>query len=161
MMTPMTWSRRPAKWLYITAILELMLAAIFLAVGLFAPVTRGGMWATAGILGLVGLALLAWANKMSKGLAEADRLRESGVQGHARVVAMEQTGMSMNDNPLIEMDLDVTLPGRQPYRVHHKDWVPLMMLGTLGGGAALPVRVDPQDPSKILIEWNQPAQWPG
>jgi hypothetical protein len=54
------------------------------------------------------------------------------------------------------MDLDVTVAGRPPYRVHHKDWVPLMMLGTITGGLGLPVRVDPQDPSKILIEWNRP-----
>jgi hypothetical protein len=156
MMTPMTWSRRPAKWLYITAIFELLLAGVFVVVALTVPAAAGGMWLTAGILGVVGLGLLVWASKMSKGLEEADRLREVGLEGTARIVSAEQTGMYMNENPLVEMDLDVTVGGRPPYRVHHKDWIPLIMLGTLSSGLALPVRVDPQDPSKVLIDWTQP-----
>jgi hypothetical protein len=155
MFTPMTWSSRPGKWLYITGVLEILLAVGFLVMGMFIPVVRGGFILTAVILGVVGLGLVAWARKMAAGFAEANRLRAMGLEGTARVINAEQTGTTMNDNPLVDLTLEVTIPGRPPYQVQHKEWIPMFRLGTLGLGT-LPVRVDPADPSKILIEWNQP-----
>ena len=155
MFTPMTWNKRPARWLIITAVLELFLATIFVVLGLAIREARGGMLMTGVILGVVGIGLLVWGAKMNAGLKDAERLKTVGLQGTARVAGFTQTGMTMNDNPMIEMDLDVTIPGRQTYRVNHKEWVPLSLLGALGMGASFPVRVDPADPTKVLIEWDQ------
>lgn len=155
MFTPMTWSSRPRIALIATAIGELVLAGVFVLIGLSVPAARGGMFVTAAILGLVGVGLLAWGMKMQRGYREAQRLKVLGKQGTARVAGMTQTGTSMNDNPLVELDLEVTVEGRPPYRVSHREWVPLVMLGTLTMGGTLPVRVDPADPSKLMIEWEK------
>lgn len=155
MFTPMTFNSRPRAWLMITAVLELGLAAIFVVVGLAVPVLRGGFLLTGGILGAVGLGLLAWGAKMGAGIKEAQRLRTVGLKGQGRVVGAATTGTTLNENPLMELELEITLPGKSPYRVHQRTWVPFLMMGTLAMGVTLPVIVDPADPSKILIEWDQ------
>jgi hypothetical protein len=155
MFTPMTWSSRPRIALIATGIGELVLAGVFLLFGLAIPTVRGGFILTAAILGAVGIGLLGWGMKMQRGYREAQRLKVMGKEGTARVAGMTQTGTTLNDNPLVELDLEVTIPGRPPYRVTHREWVPLVMLGTLTMGAALHVRVDPADPSKLMIEWDK------
>jgi hypothetical protein len=72
--TPMTWTGRPAKWLIITAVFELVLAVVFLVVGLLNPILRFGFILTAAILGGVAILLLAWGRKWQKGYAEAQRI---------------------------------------------------------------------------------------
>jgi hypothetical protein len=161
MFTPMTFNSRPRTWLMITAVLELFLAAIFVVVGLAVPVLRGGFLLTGVILGVVGFGLLAWGAKMGAGIKEAQRLRAVGLKGQGRVVNAATTGTTLNDNPLMNLELEITLPGKSPYRVHHKTWVPLVMMGTLAMGVTLPVIVDPADPSKILVEWDQGPSFGG
>jgi hypothetical protein len=62
----------------------------------------------------------------------------------------------------------VTVPGRNPYQVEVRQFVPLMLLARLQVGAVLPVKVDQQDPSKVVVDWDAPMQpmampgaWPG
>ena len=62
--------------------------------------------------------------------------------------------MSLNDQPQVEMELLVQLPGRPAYTVKHKEFVPLILLGRLTSGVPLPVRVDPGDPQKVVIDWS-------
>ncbi|MEX2458554.1 MAG: hypothetical protein WD770_06170 [Actinomycetota bacterium] len=161
MFTPMTFNSRPRTWLMITAVFELFLAAIFIVVGLAVPVLRGGFLLTGIILGVVGFGLLAWGAKMGAGIKEAQRLRAVGMKGQGRIVNAGTTGTTLNDNPLMNLELEITIPGKTPYRVHHKTWVPLVMMGTMTMGVTLPVIVDPADPSKILIEWEQGPTFAG
>jgi hypothetical protein len=41
-----------------------------------------------------------------------------------------------------------------PYQVVVKEYVPLMLLGTLSSGQPLPVKVDPANPNNVIIEWE-------
>ncbi|MGH2711761.1 MAG: hypothetical protein ACRDH9_11225 [Actinomycetota bacterium] len=154
MFTPMTWSRSPAKWLYITAIIELVVAAGFLYFGLTNPIIEGGFLLTAGILGAVSLGLLVWARKWGKAAAEAERIKAQGVPGTAQIVGMRQTGMQLNEQPQVELQLKVSTQMHGEYDVTLKEWVPLMLLGALSSGRPLPVKVDPANPQHVIIEWE-------
>lgn len=154
MFTPITWSRSPAKWLYITAVFELVLAGVFLFIGFANPVIKGGFMLTAGILGAVGLGLLVWARKWGRAAAEAERIKVQGVAGTATILGMRQTGVQLNEQPQIELRLQVTTQMHGPYEVTLKEWVPLMLLGTLSSGRPLPVKVDPANPQHVIIEWE-------
>lgn len=158
MMTPVTWSGRPAKILWFVSLLELVLGAVFLVVGLNAdkPV-RSGFLLTAAILGGVGLLLMAWARRMAGGFRKAMRIKAQGIAGTATIASMTQTGMYLNNQPQVELQLDVTTPIQGPYRVVMKEWVPLIALGRLTGGVPLPVKVDPADPNGVVIEWEAPG----
>lgn len=160
MFTPVTWSGRAYKWLYFTAALELALAAVFLIIGMNNEVVRGGFYLTAAILGVVGILLLLWGRRWARGYQEAQRLRVQGVPGQAQVVGMRQTGVSMNEQPQIELNLSVETEMHGAYPVTVKEYVPMMLLGTLSSGRPLPVKVDPADPQRLVIEWESAMSVP-
>ena len=89
-----------------------------------------------------------------RGAAKKDRISTSGVAGTGQIMGLTQTGMLVNDQPQIELDLLVTIPGRSPYRAKVKEIVPLVMLNRLQG--TLPVRVDPAEPETVVVQWDQP-----
>lgn len=154
MFRPVTWSGGPAKWLWFTAVLELLLAGVFLVLGLVLPTAGGAMFLTGAILGVTGLLLAMWARRWQRGFAEAQRIKATGVPGSARIVGMRQTGVTMNEQPQIELNLEVTTSMQGPYQVVMKEYVPLMLIGTLSSGAPLPVKVDPANPNTVIIEWE-------
>jgi hypothetical protein len=154
MFQPMTWSGRPAMWLIGTAIFELVLAAVFAVIGFFNEVVRFGFYLTAAGLGGVAILLLLWGRRMRRGYQEAQRLKVQGIPGQARIVSMRQTGVYMNEQPQIELTLEVTTAMQGPYQVVVKEWVPLMLLGRLTNGLPLPVKVDPIRPDNLVIEWD-------
>lgn len=154
MFSPITWSGRAYKWLYFTAILELALAAVFLVVGRNNDILRGSFTVTAAILGITGFGLFLWGRRWAKGYKDAQRLRTSGVLGQATIQGMRQTGVYLNEQPQIELNLQVQTQMHGPYQVTVREYVPLMLLGTLSSGRPLPVKVDPADPRKLVIEWE-------
>ena len=154
MFRPVTWSGSPAKWLWFTAILELVLAGVFVVLGFALPEASGGMLLTGAILGATGALLALWARRWSRAFAEAQRIKATGVSGSARIVGMRQTGVSMNDQSQVELNLEVTTSMQGPYQVVMKEYVPLMLIGTLSSGLPLPVKADPADPNHVIIEWE-------
>jgi Short C-terminal domain len=52
----------------------------------------------------------------------------------------------------LDIDMEVHISGRQPYRVNNQYMVPAG--ATLGQGVTLPIKVDPNDPAKIAIDWD-------
>jgi hypothetical protein len=161
MFQPVTWSSRPGTWLYVTAILELVLAGVFAVVGFLNETLRFGFYPTAAILGGLAFLVLLWARRMRRGYQEAQRLKAHGLPGQARIVGMRQTGAYLNEQPQIELNLEVTTSMQGPYPVVVKEWVPLMLLGRLSSGMPLPVKVDPANPQNLVIEWESSMSAPG
>ena len=154
MFQPLTWSGRPGRWLMITAIFEIVLAGVFFVIGFMNDILRGGFYLTAAILAGVGVLLFLWGRRMQSGYQEAQRLKTQGRPGQARIVGLRQTGMYLNEQPQVELTLEVTTAMQGPYQVVVKEWVPLIMLGRLSSGMPLPVKVDPMNPNNLVIEWE-------
>jgi len=149
-----TMGRYSRLWLIITGI-------ILLAVGAGMAVTLGGipyaggaMLITGGILAVVGIALIVIGIIVGRRAAATDQLLQTGTAGTAAITGLTQTGMYMNENPQIRMQLLVSLPGQTPYAASHTEIVPLMLLGRLTSGAPLSVRVDPMDLNRIAVDWS-------
>ncbi|MDO8185678.1 hypothetical protein Q5424_23505 [Conexibacter sp. JD483] len=87
----------------------------------------------------------------SRQQADAQRLMATGLIGQATVESLRDTGMTINDNPQIEFDLLVTVDGREAYPVTHRQAVSRLVLANFQPGASIPVRVDPADPTRVLI----------
>ena len=83
--------------------------------------------------------------------AKAQKVMTSGIAGQATIRSMRDVGVVVNEMPLIEMDLQVEVPDRDPYEVTHRQVMPHSSLGTLQLGATVPVHVDPQDPNSLVI----------
>jgi hypothetical protein len=152
--TSSTLGRYTSKWLIITGIFELALATVFVVVGLAEPLLGFGFVLTAAILGVTGIGLIWFGLRARRAAEEADRIATTGLAGTATVTALTQTGMSLNDQPQVDMELLVSVPGRAPYAAHRKEFVPLILLGRLSSGLPLPVRVDRADPGNVIIDWS-------
>lgn len=74
-----------------------------------------------------------------------------GIAGSATVNALSDTGTTVNNAPIMELDLTVTVPGREPYSVKHRQLVAFAAMGNFQPGKVFPVHVDQQDPTKIVI----------
>jgi hypothetical protein len=155
--TSSTFGRYTGKWLIGTAVFELLLAAGLGGAGLFVPSARGGLLLTAAFLAAVGIVLLWFGLRAAANAERAERIEASGLPGRATIVGLAQTGMFLNENPQIRLDLSVEIPGRPIFHVSHKEFVPLILLGRLAPGGVLPVKVDQADPTHLVIQWDQPA----
>ncbi|MEV8516667.1 hypothetical protein [Dactylosporangium sp. NPDC051484] len=140
----MTTSRGPANMMFLVAAVEFLVGAGLLIAGL-----------AVGAALMLGSLLLFWLGmKFNYRAARARALRERGVPGTAQVLGARQTGMTLNDQPQVALDLRVTAPGHGTYDASIKDFVPFIALGMLGSGRPLTVRVDPHDRQRILIDWE-------
>ncbi len=82
---------------------------------------------------------------------ERGRLLANGIPGQGDIVGHgtpERGAQWFN----LDIDLEVHVSGRQPYRVNNQYMVPAG--ATLGPGVSLPIKVDPNDPAKIAIDWE-------
>lgn len=150
----MTWSKRPARWLLFAGVFELVLAAAFVGLAMSVPAAAPGLYPTAGILALTGVGLLLWGRAATRSYEHAQDLRTNGIAAQAAIVSMRQTGMQMNEQPQVELELRYDVPGKGTHTTVRKEYVPLMLLGLLTNGIPLPIKVDPNDPRDIAIEWD-------
>jgi hypothetical protein len=151
--TSATLGRYTSKWLIGTGIFELALATVFAVVGVAVPLLAMGFLLTAAILGVTGVGLIWFGLRARRAAAEADRIATTGLAGTATIAGLTQTGMTLNDQPQVDMELLVSIPGAAPYQAHRKEFVPLILLGRLSSGQPLPVKVDPTDPQLVIIDW--------
>jgi hypothetical protein len=97
---------------------------------------------------------LAQANEMVQGVQAdqelAERLANEGVDGTATIVSMQATGANINMQPELQFELTVDVGGSQS-TVTHKQVVSPAVIGQLQPGAQVPVKVDPNDHSQLLI----------
>ena len=154
--------KRSAKWLWATAIFEFLLGGFFFFMGksIGWPVDDG-FTLTAALLGGVGVIMMLFAARMSRRSKQAEQIQTQGIPGQAVITGMRQTGMYLNEQPQVELQLQVSTQMQAAYQVTKKEYVPLMMLGTLTSGRPLPVKVDPVNPQNIVIEWGSAASFGG
>jgi hypothetical protein len=88
---------------------------------------------------------------------ERGMILAEGIDGVATIVAMGTPARGAQWFNL-DLDLEVSVSGRQAYRVANSYLVPAA--ATLGPGVSLPVKVDQNDSSKIAIDWDSAPQGP-
>jgi hypothetical protein len=97
---------------------------------------------------------LAQANQMLQGVQAdqelAERLANEGVDGTATIVSMQATGANINMQPELQFQLTVDVGGSQS-TVTHTQVVSPAVIGQLQPGAQVPVKVDPNDHSQLMI----------
>src|SRR5262249_9163357 len=83
--------------------------------------------------------------------AERERLTREGLVGVATVVGIHRDVATTALGNWHELELDVALPDREPYRATPRVALELSTAPHIAVGAELPVRVDPRDQSKVLV----------
>jgi hypothetical protein len=77
---------------------------------------------------------------------KADDLMATGQQGEATVLSLEDTGMLINNNPRVRIDLEVRIPGYQPYRVKKTMTLPMIRMSQVQVGSVVNIIADPREP---------------
>jgi hypothetical protein len=97
---------------------------------------------------------VAQANQMLQQVqtdqALAERLANEGVDGTATIQQIVATGTTVNMQPEIQFQMTVSVNG-QSSEVTHNQVVPPTIIPQLQPGATVPVKVDPNDHSQLLI----------
>lgn len=83
--------------------------------------------------------------------ADLERLLRDGLAGVATIVGIRRNVATTTLGSWHELELDVQLPERDSYRATRRIALELATAPHLAVGAEVPVRVDPRDPSKVLV----------
>jgi hypothetical protein len=104
--------------------------------------------------GAAPMGILDDAKAMRDTLQAQQALLTDGTPGTATITNLTDTGMLVNFNPQIVLDLEVAIEGQDPYAVQLTTQVPLENLSRLHPGGQIRVRVDPADPTTVALDWT-------
>ncbi|MBX3194386.1 MAG: hypothetical protein R2717_02700 [Schumannella sp.] len=103
-------------------------------------------------------------NSANQAFGGADsELLANGQLGRGEVLAVDASGMTLQiGNGLVErkctLTLNVMLDGKQPYQVQVSQRIQEVYIPQLSsGGAVVAVRVDPNDPNRVAIDFDSPV----
>ena len=82
----------------------------------------------------------------------AKEIREKGLPAKARVLKIWETGVRVNDDPVVGFLLEIDAEGMEPYEAETKALISILWIPQLQPGAVLPVKYDPEDPSRIALD---------
>lgn len=107
------------------------------------------------ILLAVGLAVLlsgcAVADRWS-GVSQAKQLHTSGQPARAEILRIWDTGMTVNNDPVVGFVLQVQPVGMPAYEAQTKLRISRIQLSQFQPGAVVPVRVDPADSTRVSLD---------
>lgn len=96
------------------------------------------------------ITMKARASSSEKG--ELLRVYTRGTPARARIVNIGSKGGAVNGHPNIDFELEVTVPGQDPYRVSLTARVSKLAIPRVQPDALIDVRVDPDDRQRILLD---------
>lgn len=100
------------------------------------------------VLGVTGFFLY----RLFKGMSQNSGLVKTGVPAPAVILEVQDTGVSMNNSMQARLTLQVTPAGRPPFQATATTFVNRFQVGLLVPGAAVQVKYDPNDITKVAIE---------
>jgi len=95
-------------------------------------------------------------------ISESESLREqqakasllqTGIPGVARVTSVVDSGVRVNLEPVLDIDLEVALEDGRHYETRVRELAPQMYAGRVEPGANIGVRADALDPQRITLDW--------
>jgi hypothetical protein len=119
------------------------------------------LWTVLPILLVTGLGLVAIFMVFNRFRRGDQALLRNGIAGTATVLSVRDTGTTINRvNAVVELGLQVAVPGRAPYPARLETMIGRMNWGGVQPGTQLSVRVDPADANRIAIDWGGGAAGP-
>jgi hypothetical protein len=104
-----------------------------------------------GIFAAAGVYLVARARRKAYLLAE-------GIDGKAKLIQWWVFSKSRETISYVEdceFELEVMVAENTPYKVNHSQPTPIGVINQLSQGMILPVKVHPQKPKRLLLDWDQ------
>jgi PDZ domain len=91
------------------------------------------------------------------GMSEARDLQRTGTSAQGEILSIGETGLTVNDDPVITLDVEVRPADRPPYQATIKRLlVSRLDIPQFQPGMIIPVRFDPKDPSRVSFDLGPP-----
>jgi hypothetical protein len=88
------------------------------------------------------------------GVSDAKELQQTGLPARATILEVWDTGMTVNNDPVIGLRVEVTPDGRPPYvATIKKALISRLDVPRFQPEGVIPVRVDPRDPQHVAIDF--------
>jgi hypothetical protein len=104
------------------------------------------------VIGLILVPILLSVRRDFVSLAQARTLLAEGEPAQAKILKLRDTGTTLNDNPKVELLLEVHPRDRAAYRVETKCYVSRLRISQVQTGAFVAVKIDPQDITKVALD---------
>lgn len=111
-----------------------------------------GFFAT--ILLTTGFSLFVLLHRRTAGLVSGKtlaRLREKGRPARADILELADTGMTVDDDPVVQATLLIHHDARPPYQVRIKQTLGRLAAQQLAAGGTTAALVDPDDPNTVAL----------
>lgn len=103
------------------------------------------------------IALAAGCAMFDTGMSEAKDLQRVGVPAQAEILSIRESGLTINHDPVITLDVEVRPTDRPPYKATIKRLlVSRLEIPQFQPGNVIPVRFDPKDPSRVSFDLGPP-----
>ena len=93
---------------------------------------------------------------IAKGSRERQRLLQMGTPAQGQIMAVQQTGTYLNNQPEVMIQVQVFPPNGHPYMAQVRQFVSMFEIPQYQVGAQVHVRIDPQNPSHVAIAPGAP-----
>lgn len=112
---------------------------------------EGGAAFVIGLAMILALSGCAVIDRMS-GVAEARDLQAHGESATAKILQIWDTGMTVNDDPVVGFLLEVRRADRPIYEAKTKLRISRLDIARIQPGTVVPVRVDPRNPTRVALD---------
>jgi hypothetical protein len=86
------------------------------------------------------------------GVGLTKELQKTGVSASAVILKVSDTGMTVNDDPVALLDLEVHPEKGEPFKAQSKCLIPRLDVPQFQPGHTVPVRFDPADHRRVAVD---------
>ena len=104
------------------------------------------------VLVIVGLILWRVLTPIFRGQQVTRDLLANGEFAQAKILRLAETGMMINNQPVADILMEVHPRNRAPYQAQARMAISMLRVAQVQPGAVVPVRFDPSDASKVVID---------
>lgn len=123
-------------------------------VAVIATAGSKGIYMGVGMLVLFGGMFYFFYRLFFKPLINANRLQKTGLPGTARILKVKDTGMTINNNPMVKLIVEVKTSFGQKYTTECRVLVSRINPNAYSPGMELPVKIDPKNEMNVVIDFN-------
>jgi hypothetical protein len=108
---------------------------------------------TGAIFVLVAAGLGWYARHSAAKAAHQDWVFRNGVRGSATIVAVGNSHTTVNEMPLMKLELELDIPGVGRSAVSRREVMPVFTANRMQAGLVLPAYANPEDPGDFVLVW--------
>jgi hypothetical protein len=136
------------------AVICAVLGVLFLAWPLLLPELAVTLLLAGVALLLVAFMLWRLGEQLGRFTYKGKKVLKNGIPAKARVTAVEESTVVVNQNPVLTVGLQVSERNKEPFDVTVRQLVPKTRAASVVKGAELDVRIDKADRRKVVIAFG-------